>query len=167
MLRFLIRLIITPLAIAFIDLFVLIPLVLATFDVVRGLWQGQNIQQPMDVVEGMGVILIGWGVALEERGEIREIFGLLRVPDHARQRAIDHGCHSTGIGLLIFGLFAEMCIEAIRLPNHIVYTKGIDPAILGLGAVFMAICVYVLVRHLVMLAVTMFRNAPAASHAPD
>src|SRR5208337_985557 len=41
-----------------------------------------------EVISGLGVILIGWGVALEERHKLREIFGLIGERE-AREEAID------------------------------------------------------------------------------
>jgi len=35
-----------------------------------------------EIISGVGVILIAWGVALEERHKLREVFGL--VPEHTK-----------------------------------------------------------------------------------
>jgi multisubunit Na+/H+ antiporter MnhG subunit len=145
------RVLLSPAAIAVIDLLILIPLALSIVDVMQDLWTRPDIHEPMDIVEGMGVILIGWGVALEERAAMRGIFGLMDVPDPARQNHIDHVCHHTGIGLLVFGLFAEICVEAIRLPDRIIDTKGINHAILAVSVVFLAISAFIMVRHIAVL----------------
>jgi hypothetical protein len=148
-----------------IDILILIPLALSAVDDVRSLWLGENIVVPEDIARRMGVILIGWGVVLEERSSIRGIFGLVGGGDESRQVALDHCCHSTGLGLLIFGLFAEMCIGVIRMPNYIIDTQGINRPILCLSIMFLVISAYVLVRHIGALAITQFSPAPDVSHS--
>ena len=81
------------------------------------------------IVTGIGIIMIGWGVLLEERRTLREIFGLLDGPDEAWQATIDHACHNYGVGQLSIGLMAEICIELIKIPNTIIYTCIIYQAI--------------------------------------
>ena len=144
--------------IGLIDILVLIPLVLSIIDASWALWSSRELRELLEIVEGMGVILIGWGVALEERGELRDIFGLIREDDETWQAHVDHGCKSIGIGLLVFGLFAEMCIQAIRLPNRIINTEGINEVLVGVGVVFMAISAFILVRHVVALLTLMTRR---------
>lgn len=151
MIRWLMRVLLSAVAIGLIDILIFIPLVLAIIDLSRDLWLGHELRELLEIVEGMGVILIGWGVALEERGELREIFGLAGAPDEAWQAHVDHSCKSIGIGLLVFGLFAEMCTQVIRLPNRIINTEGFNEALVGVGLVFLAICAFILVRHVVAL----------------
>lgn len=145
------RILLFPATIALIDILILIPLLLAVFDVCHELWALQGIHEPMDIVEGMGVILIGWGVALEERAELREIFHLSEGNDGAWQEDADRLCHRTGIGLLVFGLFAEICIEVIRLPNRIINTQAINEVLVGISITFIAISGYILIRHVLAL----------------
>lgn len=165
MVRFLIRIFVSPLAIAIINLLILVPLVLAIVDVIRSLWHGGPINDPLDIVEGMGVILIGWGVAMEERSVIRELFALTGLPDEWRQTVVDHDCHAAGVGLLIFGLFAEMCIEAIRLPNHIINTEGINEIVLAASLVFLALCVWILARNILSLAMALLAQPSPSQQA--
>ncbi len=165
MIRLLIRVFISPLAIIALHLLILVPLVLAIVDVVPSLKPGADLHEQITIVEGMGVILIGWGVALEERGALREIFKLGGRPDEARQVAIDHACHAAGIGLLIFGLFSEIGIEMIQMPRHIVDTSGFDEFVLGLSVVFLAICIWIVVRHLFVLVTALAGKVPAPAKA--
>jgi hypothetical protein len=150
------QVLLAPLTIALLDVLVIVPLVIGIIEIVRELAAGHGYRESAEIVTGIGVILIGWGVALEERHELREIFGV-----HGRgeewQSAIDHHCKSTGIGALIFGLFAEMCIEAIKLPNHIIYTEGFNEVLVGIAAVFMALTAVVLARHVMVLVPAAFR----------
>jgi hypothetical protein len=165
MVRFCVRVFISPLVLAAINLLLLIPLVLAIVDVSINLGRGQAADQALiDVVEGMGVLLIGWGVAIEERRSLREIFRLTGASDEARQGRLDEICHAAGLGLLIFGLFAEMCIEGIRIPNHILNTEGINEVVLGISLLFMAICVWILGRSVVgIVAAGFFASEPFAA----
>jgi hypothetical protein len=152
--RSVLRLLLSPVTISVIGVLIFLPLVLATYDVGHELWTAHDSHEAMDIVEGMGVILIGWGVALEERGSLREIFAL-GTKDEAWQASVDHICHASGIGLLVFGLFAEMCIELIRLPHRITHTHSVTDIFVGASALFLALSVIVLFRHIVaMVGVT-------------
>ena len=74
-----------------------------------------------EVISGLGVILIGWGVALEERHKLREIFGLTGERE-AREEAIDETCHRFGLGLLLFGssrkLWWRRCVSRTILSTR-------------------------------------------------
>jgi hypothetical protein len=164
MVRYLVRVFISPPAIAIFNLLILFPLVLAIWEVAHSKWDGHELHEALDIVEGMGVILIGWGVALEERQALRHIFHLLGGNDENWQAIVDHMCHSAGLGLLIFGLFAEMCVEAIRLPNTIINTKGIDPLVLAGSLAFLLICIYVIAHNVISLVRVMFVDKHFVSH---
>ncbi|SJZ77777.1 hypothetical protein SAMN02745126_02256 [Enhydrobacter aerosaccus] len=166
MVRFLVRLFLAPLAIAILDVIILVPLVIAILEVAIGLLEGQEFHEPMDIIEGMGVILIGWGVALEERGSLRDIFGLKGGADEPWQVLVDHVCHGSGLGLLIFGLFAEMCVEAVRLPNHIINTDKIDALVLVGSLGFLVIAIYVMARHIISMVRLLLLGRGAAPHHP-
>ncbi len=99
----------------------------------------------------MGVTLIGWGVALEERSALRGIFGIAGGVDEAYQAHIDHECHAVGVGLLLFGLFSEICVEMVKLPNHIVNTKGIDEIVIGISALFLLLGALTQAWHAIVL----------------
>jgi len=150
MFRFLMQIALAPLTIAVVDLLVLIPLALVLIEVFQILASGKNFHDALEVITGIGVILIGWGVALEERHDLREIFNI-HSHNEEWQSGIDATCRATGIGALVFGLFAEMCIEAIKMPNHIINTEGINEALVGLSMLFLALTAYVLVRHIALL----------------
>jgi hypothetical protein len=89
-----------------------------------------------EALTGVGVVLIGWGVALEERHALRHIFRMpnLEAPEETR---IDDLCHYYGVGLLLMGLFSEMLVEFVKLPNEIVNTDGIEHFVLGASAVML------------------------------
>ena len=81
---------------------------------------------------------------------IPEIFGV-NSNDEEWQAKIDQDCKSTGLGSLIFGLFAEMCIEAIKLPDNVIYTKGFNEVLVVVAVIFMALTVLLLIRHVIIL----------------
>lgn len=164
MVRFGIRVFLLPASIALLDLLILAPIVLSLVVVVQDLTHGK-LDEPLEILESIGVVLIGWGVALEERPSIREIFGLVGTANEEFERGIDSLCHSSGVGILIFGLFSEICVAAVRLPNEISPTEGFDPVVLYIGAAFVVLGAYVLVQHIVRLAIALFTGRVPAAHA--
>jgi hypothetical protein len=82
-----------------------------------------EILEPFD---GIGTILIGWGVALEERLTLRGIFYLINTKDSEQELWLDDICHRYGVGFLIFGLFSEILTACVRMPNSIIYTEGFN-----------------------------------------
>jgi hypothetical protein len=151
MLRLLAHFLVSPTLIAFISLLLLLPLSLAIYEILDVLWAGRDLHEAMEIIQGMGVTLIGWGVALEERTALRTIFGIAGGADEAHQAHIDHQCHTVGVGLLLFGLFSEITVEMVKLPNHIINTKGIDEAIIGLSTLFLVVSALLQAWHIVML----------------
>jgi hypothetical protein len=110
----------------------------------------EPLHTAQEVVTGLGVILIGWGVALEERHKLREVFGLLG-GNEAREEAIDETCHRFGLGQLLFGLFAEIMVEAVRIPDAIINTGGIEKPVLIAASVLLGIGGLLLIKQIVML----------------
>ena len=165
MFRFLMVFALAPLTIALVDFLVLLPLGLALHEGVRTFLSRRDYHEMLDIITGIGVILIAWGVALEERHELRDIFNI-HSHDEELQLTIDQGCKATGIGALVLGLFAEMCIEAIKLPNHILNTEGINEILVGVSLVLIALTAYVLIRHIVLLGPAIWRRRlPASTHS--
>ena len=164
MIRVLMRIFTSVPCIAVIGLLILFPLSLGIFAASRDLLAGKDVEHIAEILEGLGVILIGWGVAIEERHTLREMALLVGLPDEKRQIAIDRVCHSSGIGLLILGLFAEICVEAVRLPNDVMPTEGIDPVICWLSVVFLAAGALTLIHHLGVLVATAWLGYRPAPH---
>jgi hypothetical protein len=165
MVRFAMRVFMLPVSIAVMELIILVPILLSIMTVVEDLMHGK-LDEPMEILEGVGVVLIGWGVAIEERPSLREIFHLEGGPNEALEKGIDVLCHSSGIGLLIFGLFAEIAVTAVRLPNHVVPTEGFDHVVLCVSVFFAALGTYVLVQHIVRMVMAIVWGRVPAPHAP-
>ena len=164
MVRLALRVFLHPASIVLLDLIILVPVVLSIVVVLSAIWQGK-IEEPTDVLEGVGVVLIGWGVAIEERPSLRVIFGLASA-DPAFEAGIDLLCHASGIGLLILGLFSEIAVAAVRLPNNIVPTEGIDHWVLYVSTAFVMLSAFVLAQHIVRLAIAMIWGRVPAPHRP-
>jgi hypothetical protein len=148
MIRLLVRLLISRFSIAFIEVVVVIPMVLATLQMTKVLWRsGVDLREAMDIVSGVAIIMIALGVVLEERKTIREVFDLASGPDEARQERLDLYCHHYGVGQLVFGLFAAICIEMIKVPNTIIYTGETDDWLIAAGMLFVLLGAFLLVRH--------------------
>lgn len=137
--------------IGFISFIIIIPMVITLFEVSKDLWVIPDLREPMEIVTGIGIIMIGWGVVLEERVTLREIFGLIGGPDEAWEAALDHTCHNYGVGQLVLGLMAEICIEMIKIPNTIIYTGDVDDYLVAAGLVFVGFGAVLLVRHVLIM----------------
>jgi hypothetical protein len=160
MIRLLVRALISRFSIALIELLIVVPMALATFQMTKVLWKTTDLHEAMDIVSGVGIIMIALGVVLEERKAIREIFELTGGPDEARQEQLDLNCHHYGVGQLVFGLFAAMCIELIKIPNHIIYTGEADEWMVAGGTLFVVLGAFLLLRH--AMALLLFKEKAAA-----
>jgi len=92
------------------------------------------------IIEGMAVISVAFGVALESREDIMVILGLYPRFACPTEHRIDQVCKDYGIGFLLFGLFMEIPNVAVRLPEYILPTEGIEVPTLAIS-VFFTICV--------------------------
>lgn len=148
--------------IGLLSLLICIPMCITLIEVSHALWQKPDLKEEMEIVTGIGIIMIGWGVLLEERRTVREIFGLLDGPDEGWQAAIDHTCHNYGVGQLSIGLMAEICIELIKIPNTIIYTGEVDDYLVAAGLFFVGVGALLLVRHVLVMLIFLPRSAVAA-----
>ncbi|WP_422009456.1 hypothetical protein [Reyranella sp.] len=148
--------------IGLISLVICVPMFITLFEVSKVLWVKPDMKEEMDIVTGIGIIMIGWGVVLEERKTLREIFGLLEMQDEQWQLAIDHVCHNYGVGQLCIGLMAEICIELIKIPNTIIYTGEVDDYLVAAGLVFVGVGALLLVRHVLVMFFFLPRSVATA-----
>ena len=128
------------------QLLLVVPLVLAVWQVGFRMFTKDDLHEEMDIVTGIAVIMIGLGVVLEERHVLREVFRLTGGAREAAEEAVDHLCHKYGAGQLVFGLFAAICIEAIKIPNTILYTGEVDDYLVIGGLFFVAMGAFLLAR---------------------
>jgi hypothetical protein len=163
------RVLISPPAIAAVNLLILWPLVLSVADVLEGFAKGRDFREAVDIVSTLAIVMIGWGVALEERHVLRGVFGMIGRADEPWQNTVDQLCYRTGVGVLILGLFAEICAEMVHLPDRIINTVGREHELLAMGAVLLALCGLVLLRHIVRLVGSLWlpRESPGVSPGPS
>jgi len=95
---------------------------------------GQQQHAMEEILEGLGTILVAFGVALEERETLLKFVGLYPHGLTPQQARVDHHCHGYGLSLLLLGLFAEVAVYLIRMPD--LNTVDFDPALIVLGALF-------------------------------
>lgn len=166
MIRVLMRIFTSVPCIAVIGLLIMFPLTFGLLAAQRDLLAGKDVEHIVDMLEGLAIILIGWGVAIEERHSLREMAGLVVTPDDERQVAIDRVSHSNGICMLILGLFAEIGVEAVRLPDDVLPTFNFDHGVTWAAVGLVVVGGFVLVHHLVVMAgVAWFGYRPKTYHA--
>lgn len=117
----------------------------AVIEVVATLVAGAHQHEAEEIATGIGVILIGYGVALEERHSFRQLMGGVRGSTEPWEEAMDDLCHGAGLLLLVFGLFAEIAVTCLDLPDRIVHTAGIERPVLAAAAVLIGAGIVVMV----------------------
>jgi succinate dehydrogenase hydrophobic anchor subunit len=141
-----------PRFIAFLNLLLVLNLVHAVLE--GALAASPNHDETADIIEGLGIIMIAWGVALEERYKLREVFHLLpkKRSEISYQNAVDENCHCFGLRLLLLGLFAEVGAECVSVPDRIINTSGMNDAILFVSGIFLVVCgVMMLIQSMMLL----------------
>jgi len=113
--------------------------VLANFSRVAELQHGME-----ETLEGLGTILVALGVALEERETLMKFLGVYPTGLTPVQACVDHHCHGYGLLLLLAGLFVEVVVYVIRMPN--LETANFDPTLLLAGTAFCVLGVLLLAR---------------------
>ena len=128
-----------------------LPLTLAIGEIASLLWGAGYldhgaIQEAGHLIEGLGVVLIGWGVVLEERKGVSRLLGGGTRIDPARDAGIDALCHDAGLSLLVLGLIAEILVQCVEVPDHIIKTDGLERVVLTGGNAFLVFGLAALIR---------------------
>lgn len=152
MIRIVGRLLISRAATIAIDLVVMVLMALSLYELLREFAVLPGRSDAKEIITDVSVIMIGWGVALEERGSVRDVFGIRGGSDDAWQDRIDHASHGVGVLLLLFGLFAEIFEQLVTLPRSVISTEPFHDVLLAIATLFVAGGLIVLGRHVVMLA---------------
>ena len=169
MIKLLSRLSVHPWTIAFLNAGFLILTVQALYDLV--VTHATPHPEAEEIISGVGVLMIAWGVALEERHKLREVFGLVsgedaeESPHDSYEAAMDENCHRYGLGLLLLGLFAEVGVECVKMPDRIVNTHNIESEVLLFSASLLAVAGILLLRQIIFLLFTSKKNFQRSSHA--
>lgn len=157
MLRMIGRVLISRPATVLIDLIVIGLTGLSLYELLRQFAGLSGHGQAQEIIVNVSVVMIGWGVALEERGSVRDVFGIRGGSDDAWQDRIDHASHGVGVMLLLLGLFAEICEQLVSLPKRVLSIEPVRDLLLGIGTCFVAGGLLLLVVHVARL-VTMRAN---------
>jgi len=152
------RPLISPLFIALVAALILIPMVLTVIDLLDSVNRHVDTHEPVTIASTIALIMIGWGVALEERAVIRKRFGVAGQADEAWQVHIDEMCHEYGVAQLVLGLFAEIAVAMISLPDRIVNTVGYEYTLLSISMGLIAIGTLIQARHVFVLIATLWRR---------
>ncbi|MCJ2018656.1 hypothetical protein MKK84_14620 [Methylobacterium sp. E-065] len=144
-----------------------LPLTLAILEIASLLWcagylDHGAIQEACHLIEGLGVVLIGWGVVLEERDGMSRLLGGGTHNESAHDPGIDTVCHDAGLSLLVLGLIAEVLVQCVEVPDHIIKTDGLERVVLTVGDAFLMLGLAALIRLSARLA-TLRKSKPAAS----
>lgn len=100
-----------------------------------------------DISDAVGTILIAYGVAAEERETLMKFMGFYPDGRSAVQDDMDHASHYFGLAFLVIGLFMEMGVQLIKIPDDIVNTQGLEDAIFTLNAVFILLALALMFRY--------------------
>lgn len=106
-----------------------------------------NLLELEDIIENLGVILIGYGVAVEERGAFMRIFRLYPRFKNELQHQIDHHCHEYGLCYLLLGLLLEMCVSMIKIPNSVINTDKLEVLVYCASILFLLWNAALMTRH--------------------
>jgi hypothetical protein len=91
------------------------------------------------IIDGIAVLSIAFGVALECRKDIMAMLGLYPALKNATERRIDQVCHDFGIWYLLLGLLMDIPVQAVKVPEHIFATTGIEVPTLLVAVFFLAV----------------------------
>jgi hypothetical protein len=114
---------------------------------------GNDVDQIDSLLDGVAVIFVAYGCALEERDSIMKFFKAYAGDgDARREEAINRACHDYGLVLLLLGLFMEVAVEVTKIPDTILRRLSAEGPVFGIGCLFCALVIGALVRHCIVLA---------------
>ena len=107
---------------------------------------GNDFNQIEDLLDGISVIFVAYGVALEERDSLMSFFGLYPRYLSDIEEATDHLSHFYGLCILLLGLFTEVVVEVVKIPNTFFNTEGAEGLLFIIGFVFLCLGSILLLR---------------------
>lgn len=93
------------------------------------------------IMDGVGAIVVSYGIVLEERESIMQIFGYYPKNKYQSEILTDQICFDAGIILLVLGLLIEVITQFQQIPNTIINTEGREPIIFSTGLVLLFITI--------------------------
>ena len=112
----------------------------------------KNPDEMEAILDGLGTIFVAYGVALEERETLMEFFHFYPDLHSATEKAVDRHCHLYGLLLLIFGLFMEVSVEVVKIPDRFLDTSNIEGYMFGAGLLCCLASIAILLIHTYLLA---------------
>ena len=92
----------------------------------------EDVHEGAELWKGVGAVLLGYGVVLEERHHVRKLFSC---PSEKTSR-MEKVCHEYGVSLVILGVVIEILAYLIKIPNEVLNTDGLEPWFLNTASVF-------------------------------
>lgn len=106
----------------------------------------KNVDDLSKVMCGTGSTIVSYGIVLEERSSLMNIFRCYPYYQNKKESVVDHNCNDYGIVLLVIGLFLEITQQFFEIPNDVIDTDGHEPYLFGVGCILMVITILHLMR---------------------
>jgi hypothetical protein len=151
MLKLIGRVVVTRVPTIIIDLVMMILMAFALHELIQDIWRPGH-HRATDVIADAAILMIGWGVALEERASVREIFHMQGGKDEALEQRVDHASHGIGLMVLLFGLFAEMFEQLSEFHITALNLTALREVLLAAGGLCIAAGIALLAGHIWTLA---------------
>lgn len=97
---------------------------------------------------GILVVYIGYGVVLECREHLMEIYGLYPEYKTAFQEHLDKICSDFGVLYLVLGLLGETIVQSLIISDEIINTSGIENYVIWFFCFVMFVTMGVICKHI-------------------
>ena len=97
-----------------------------------------HFHEAVELWEGFGTILLGYGVILEERSTLKNILKIKI--DH--DDPVEELCHDFGVYFVIFGVLIEIFAWLVKIPNEVLDTYQVELVLINVSAIvaFISAC---------------------------
>ncbi len=114
-------------------------------------WFGVNhsedhLHSLIHIWEGYGTIVLGFGVVLEERKAIKQVFDIKE-----NDQKLDELTHDYGVIFVMLGLMIEVLAWLVKIPNEVLNTENVELVFLNIAAFFSVVTVILQFRFLLRL----------------
>ncbi len=128
--RRLINLLVHPFALSIYNLLLLV----LVYSSLNATWfhlqPANHFEEAVELWEGFGTILLGFGVVLEERSSLRHMAGFEQT-----NHQMEDVSHDYGVIFVIFGVIIELFAWLVKIPNEALDTYGVEFFFLNISAV--------------------------------